>query len=469
LGSYHGASAFTNPVLPASRKPSKIPSGVPGKTGAARLTATGTKSSTSLSAIGTKARSGWHAGGQLWPIVSKLFVGPEKARQVVKEVVEATLWQDIAILIVLAYVVPLMRKGKTFGRRFRGNNEAESDDNLDDPIETSEDEEASLWGIVRDVDLIPTATRRFARVSLLAYLVEVVCITLKALGFKNNSLGYFPSVFAKVAYSLWALRGFLRLKTIALCRFYDVRPDDMGRFEIFDRLIGGFTTAVALLLLGDWLSVKMGLALKGIVTVGSVGTLAFTFATKDLVSHLISGLALSATNKVGPGEDVLFGNGIKGKIIKVGWLETIIREGDSTFTVIPNSMLAGNKISNLSRVKISQVAQTLRFHYEDADKIPAVIESIKKEIKISCPELITNGLRPFRVYWTDFKEDHLEVMVNTNFYIPPLGDKYYINRQKVLMAISRAVKEHGVTFACFDFLEFEGEEGSKWRVARTMK
>jgi hypothetical protein len=50
----------------------------------------------------------------------------------------------------------------------------------------------------------------------------------------------------------------------------------------------------------------------------------------------------------------------------------------------------------------------LRFHYEDADKIPALLESIKSEIRAACPRLVDDGTRPFRVFWTGFKEDHLE-------------------------------------------------------------
>ena len=75
----------------------------------------------------------------------------------------------------------------------------------------------------------------------------------------------------------------------------------------------------------------------------------------------------------------------------------------------PNNILSGQKISNLSRVVYSQVKQTLRFHYDDAEEIPALLDSIKEEIRKSCPRLITDNTRPFRVFWTGFNEDHLEV------------------------------------------------------------
>jgi hypothetical protein len=134
---------------------------------------------------------------------------------------------------------------------------------------------------------------------------------------------------------------------------------------------------------------------------------------------------------------------------------------------IPNTLLANQKISNLSRVVRSQIKQTLRFHYADADEIPALLETIKFEIQASCPKLITDGSRPFRVYWTDYKEDHLEVMVDTHHYTPILGDDYYETRQAVLLAIHRAVKQHNLQFAELVKYEAPGKQ-PQWRAIKSI-
>lgn len=75
-------------------------------------------------------------------------------------------------------------------------------------------------------------------------------------------------------------------------------------------------------------------------------------------------------------------------------------------------------MSNLSRLKRSQVKQQLWFAYDDLDKLPTVIENIKMEIGASCPSLITDGSRPFRVIWSDYRDDHLEVSVDCRFRHP---------------------------------------------------
>ena len=155
-------------------------------------------------------------------------------------------------------------------------------------------------------------------------------------------------------------------------------------------------------------------------------------------------LLLSLFWNLDVGDIVSFGDGLTGKVIRLGWLETLIRGSDNIVTRVPNTALSSQKVSNLSRIRQSQVKQILRFHYEDAEKIPQIIEDIAAEIRASCPRLITDNSRPFRVFWIDFSEDELQVMVDTHHNIAPIGDAYWKNRQAVLLAITRAVKKNNV-------------------------
>jgi small-conductance mechanosensitive channel len=151
---------------------------------------------------------------------------------------------------------------------------------------------------------------------------------------------------------------------------------------------------------------------RGVFAFGSVGTLAFTFASQGLLTQFMSGVFLILSNKMYVGDFVRFGDSTSGVVTKLGWMETTLRQGDNTVLNVPNAALASQKVSNVSRIRQCQVQQTLRLDYNDVDKIPQLIESIRHEIEKACPKLITNGTRPFRVYWTEFNEDHLEIMVN---------------------------------------------------------
>lgn len=339
--------------------------------------------------------------GRIWPILAKFIIGPKKAKEVAQNLVLMTHWKELVLLAGLAYATrPLI-------------------DFIHDRFE-EEDEEGTkrIWKRQRVAHIISSASL----VSLSVYVVDMLCVILRTLGFTFPSLWDITGVYSKTAYSIWGLRRALDLKQALLCRIYNLKPDHMGQFEIIDRLINGVSVTLASLFLLDWLSVETGLALRGLFAFGSVGTLAFTLASRDIVGELVSGVALTATNKFVRGETVQFGDkdGTKGKIMKMGWLQTTMRQSDNTVTTVPNAKLAGQKISNLSRVLKSQVEQTLRFHYEDIDEIPAVVESIKDEIKKSCPKLVTDGSRPFRVYLTNYAPEYLEVTVNTHYSIPPL-------------------------------------------------
>jgi small-conductance mechanosensitive channel len=118
---------------------------------------------------------------------------------------------------------------------------------------------------------------------------------------------------------------------------------------------------------------------------------------------------LSASDRIYEGDSVRFGNGISGTVERMGWMETILRQPDDSKLAVPNADLASQQVSNLSRIHRSQVKQTLRFQYEDVDKLPKLIEDIKQEIREACPMLIVDGSRPFRVHFTCYQDDHVSL------------------------------------------------------------
>jgi small-conductance mechanosensitive channel len=358
--------------------------------------------------------------GRIWPVLRKTLeaLHPTKLKTAAHSVLEVANWQGVVFLLAVAYgTVPLTRMVwersevgrhlKSSGSQEGGDDEAEDGDDYD--VDAAVSSSFPSWSDLKRRHAAEVASG-LARVALTVYGVDVACVALTSLGFAFPSRWQIPTVFSKVAYAGWGLRTFLRFKTAALCRIFKVSPEAIqsGRLDLLNRTLTAVSVGLVSLLLLDWLSIRMGVALKGLLTLGSVGTLAFSLASKDLVSQFISGVFLSASSKVYKGDDVLFGDGTRGTIVKLGFVDTVLRSGDNYLTSVPNSKLANQKVSNLSRVRISQVAQTLRFHYEDADEIPALLETIKKEIREACPRLIADGSRPFRVFWTGFKEDHLE-------------------------------------------------------------
>lgn len=111
---------------------------------------------------------------------------------------------------------------------------------------------------------------------------------------------------------------------------------------------------------------------------------------------------------------------------------------------VPNTQLTNQQISNLSRVRLSQVKQTLVFNYKDEENIPKIIDNIRTEVEKACPRLIKDGSRPYRVHITEFTSSGIKVEFDSHHNISPIGDPYWENRQECLKAISKAVKNSGV-------------------------
>jgi small-conductance mechanosensitive channel len=209
----------------------------------------------------------------------------------------------------------------------------------------------------------------------------------------------------------------------------------------------------------DILCVETGRAMGSVFALGSIGTLVLSLASKDLAADFISGIALSAADKFHEGEEVRIGTEYIGIVQRVGWMNTDIRGYDEIISRIPNSQVANQKVQNISRIGRSQVKQWIYFDFKDIDKIPAVIQDIKVEIARSCPKLVVDGSRPFWCHWREFKQEKLEVVVDTHFTIRHGNTEYFDTKQKVLEAIARAAKKNDIRFA-LPVLSIRNEPGS---------
>ena len=85
----------------------------------------------------------------------------------------------------------------------------------------------------------------------------------------------------------------------------------MGRAEIVNRLLNGIIVTISTLVFLDWMSIKMNNAMTGLFAFGSAGTLAFSLASKGLVTQLLSGLFLVFSDKMYVGDSVIFGESAK--------------------------------------------------------------------------------------------------------------------------------------------------------------
>jgi Mechanosensitive ion channel len=262
--------------------------------------------------------------GKVWPALLRIasMFHPEQLVKVVKGVHLHLHPQDWAFVAVLAFV-----------GYFRYFEQPQRRTKRSDRTETSDISKPSsvLTSLLQRVAVV-RAVQELAQVALASYAVDILCLMLRLQHVHFPHLWDVPRVFAKTSFSLWALRQFLHQKR----SFLQQKLGRSGRstlssatIDLVDKSVNVVCVGFMALLISDWISVELGLAFKGAVTLGGVGTLAFTLASKDLAAQLVSGLFLQAGNKMKSGEKVALG-GSTGKVVKIGLTETVLRASDNT-------------------------------------------------------------------------------------------------------------------------------------------
>jgi len=417
---------------------------------------------------------------KFFPCISKLFkrkAGGHSFRPVFTAVADLVDERELAMIASIGWgLVPITQnlyemyanatgRGLGDGTEYDDDNEAEADVTAKkkskfmdayEGIKHWNDEKASGSTIAKKQKRMMLPFRDTRTFQVLAHIsqaskigfsvVAVDCLSLIA-----RMMGYNPwnimesssKIFSKIAYTGW-----ITIKLQNIKRYFLTKGEgrDLGKLMVINDLVDGLFYVFSMIYILNYLEVQTGLAVKSLFSIGATGTLVFGLASKDIATQLISALTLHLSDKMFEGDDVRFSDGTSGKIEKMGWFETIIRNSDELVVGIPNTQLSGQRIYNLSRTARSQVKQELRISYDDVAKIPKFIEAVKQEISKDCPKLITDGSRPFRAHWRDYEKDHLQVVVDCHFLIKPTGHEYWDNRQNVLEAIYRAATMTGINF-----------------------
>jgi small-conductance mechanosensitive channel len=292
-------------------------------------------------------------------------------------------------------------------------------------------------------------TSEVAKIASIVYAVDCIEIALSSMrvGFAlKYNLG---DCLAAVLYTAWIGRKASVWKKSYIQ--YKIRKsggmNKSGRFFLYNRISDVVISITTALYIADHLQISTSTAFTRFFALGGVGTLVLSLASKGIAEQFVGGLALSTTDKFFEGDAIQLGDGTSGAVIRTGWMSTDIRKSDETIIRVPNGQVAQQRVTNLSRTKLSQVTQTIRCKYSDIDKISQLVIDIKDEVRSDCPKLITDGTRPCRVHWHTFNDDHIEINVDFRFRIPLIGDPYHDNKQKCNIAIARAMKNNDVEFA----------------------
>ena len=141
-----------------------------------------------------------------------------------------------------------------------------------------------------------------ARLGLAVYGVDILKIVLLGAGFDIPKSSRITHAFAYTAYTIWMFQRISTFKRYVIHKLYKYRSnggtnrstssdgeiitpikDDRGRLQLIDRLIDAGLILLTAFVLLEILNFEFGVAVKGVVAVGSVWTLVVSLAMKEIV------------------------------------------------------------------------------------------------------------------------------------------------------------------------------------------
>ncbi|WNV12760.1 mechanosensitive ion channel family protein [Tardiphaga sp. 709] len=139
--------------------------------------------------------------------------------------------------------------------------------------------------------------------------------------------------------------------------------------------------AVAVIYLGAVLSIirfVFGMPLGTLVTTSGVVAVIFGLALQNTLGDVFSGIALTLGRAYMLGDWIRLSDGTEGRVIETNWRSTNLLTGANNIVVLPNSILARQGVTNLSRPDETHlIALKVRIA---TDKTPRFIEEELKSV-----------------------------------------------------------------------------------------
>ena len=260
--------------------------------------------------------------GKLFPILSKFYIPPSKAKQIIHEITTvARLGEWLTIITIGWATVPFVkypynhigmtkRKLKLMSRRSNSANNGYDEKDDESSLQLKPFEETYLYKVTT---LISSA----GKIAALVYSIDCIILAINALGFDIQKK--YNQLIAKGIYSLWMLQRLIRWKrfivkkTVYAIKTKCTPEKKKNRAAIANKLTDIIAIVAGGFFLIDVLKIKTGVTLKSFFAVGGAGTILLSIASKDLVIAMVSGLALQASDKMYEGDVIRFGN-IDGRV-----------------------------------------------------------------------------------------------------------------------------------------------------------
>ncbi len=162
------------------------------------------------------------------------------------------------------------------------------------------------------------------------------------------------------------------------------------------------------------------------------------FAIRNVLADVLSGIALGLEAPYRIGDWVEIDGAIRGRIVEIGWRTTRLLTRDGTYTILPNSQIARQKLTNYSapRRHYRSNVQILLSH----DMSVAEARSLLAEAAAQPPVILSTPVPDVRVVSYDAEGIRYAV----RFWVPSFAEDIDC-RDAVLSSIDAALRLRGLS------------------------
>ncbi|AUI87767.1 mechanosensitive ion channel protein MscS [Vibrio azureus] len=187
-----------------------------------------------------------------------------------------------------------------------------------------------------------------------------------------------------------------------------------------------------------------GLSLSGLLTFGGVGGLIVGLAAKDLLSNFFGGMMIYFDRPFKVGDWIRSPDRqIEGTVERIGWRMTCIRTFEKRPIYVPNSVFSNIVVENPSRMLNRRIYETIGLRYDDAEKIPLIIDAVREMLKqhddIDSSQTLIVNFNKFGASSLDF---FIYTFTKTVNWV-----RYHEVKQDVLMKVVAIIKAHDADIA----------------------
>ncbi|BCD99468.1 mechanosensitive ion channel family protein [Marinagarivorans cellulosilyticus] len=240
---------------------------------------------------------------------------------------------------------------------------------------------------------------------------------------------------------VWFVVGFIkRAERNLVDPEYSRKPMDQTTAMAIGKLLRVSTIITSALVMLQ----SLGYSISGVLAFGGIGGIAVGFAAKDLLANFFGGLMIYLDRPFAVGDWVRSPDkNIEGTVEDIGWRLTRIRTFDKRPLYVPNATFTQISVENPSRMLNRRIKETIGIRYDDADKMPVIVEDVKKMLRshkdIAQDQTLIVNFNAFNACSLDF---FIYTFTKTTAWV-----EFHEIKQDVMLKIINIIEGHGAECA----------------------